>query len=590
MFDLERKIRFALLAALAIFVAGCGGGSSTTTFRYTTDWTNKDRAGAITGLSQKISLLSLSGTTLATQVINQDVPGKQSISIPSIPSGTVHVLVQLNSASNFTGAITGTVEEEINLTGGSTVQTSVGDEIASIRVTPSPKTVIVEQTAQFYAHAENTTGIATFSRAGDYQWSVLGGIGNVGTSGLVTTAAAGSGTVRATHTPTDFLGSASLFVQANSKARSKWTLLVYMNAANDLDQFSTPNMNQMEQAAGNPDVRIVVQWKQVQNSVFSPNPSFVGTRRYLVRPGTTNAIESQLVQDMGTNIDMGNAQTLSDFINWGKTNYPADRYMLVIWNHGNGWRRSRVPEYPTRGVSYDDDTGNSIGTSQLPQALASGNFDIVAWDASLMQMMEVAYEIKAQAKYVIGSEESPPGAGYPYDTIFGNFRDHPDDTTASLSKAFVDDTLAVPGYVNQKITQSVVDTSKLDILATAIDNLGLALIANAPSLTTIAPAVRANTQSYKDDGFRFYRDIVDLCTNLEASSPPQAVITASAATRTALAGAIVWEGHNANSPRSHGLSIDFSPSASFVGTVADDYAQLSIATTTSWDNWLKIAP
>jgi len=206
-----------------------------------------------------------------------------------------------------------------------------------------------------------------------------------------------------------------------------------------------------------------------------------------------------------------------------------------------------------------------------------------------MQMMEVAYEIKDHCKYVIGSEESPPGEGLPYNTIFNNFRDNPDATTLTLSKFFVDGMLGVPAYATRKITQSVIDTTKLVPLATAISTLGTALNNNLGTLAAVVPTVRTAVQKYSPNGSRIYADLFDLCLKLESNTANATIISATAGVKTALTSAVVWEGHNAQSSGSHGLSIDFSVGTSF-SLVASDYANLQFAKDSTWDDWLAIAP
>src|SRR5476649_1145928 len=117
--------------------------------------------------------------------------------------------------------------------------------------------------------------------------------------------------------------------------RTTWTVLVYLNAANDLDAFSPLNISQMEQAAINPQVRFIVQWKQ--STKLNSTATFNGTRRYLIEPNAAGTGVNKLIQDMGTGVDMGVPQTLNQFIKWGQTYYPSDHTVVVLWDHGNGW-------------------------------------------------------------------------------------------------------------------------------------------------------------------------------------------------------------------------------------------------------------
>lgn len=239
---------------------------------------------------------------------------------------------------------------------------------------------------------------------------------------------------------------------------------------------------------------------------------------------------------------------------------------------------------------FYDEAGTSINTWQIDQAFGSNTFDLVAWDCSLMQMMEVDYELRNHAAYVAGSEESPPAEGYPYDAVFSGFRNNPDATTAALSKGFVDGMVDDPDYTGRKITQSVVDTSKLLALATALNDMATQLNANKGTIAAAIQNARNNAQSYSPTTTRVYRDITDLCLNIEADGTvPAGVKTSCANVRTALTNSMVWEGHNNNSPGSHGLSIDFSSGSTFAA-LASDYSLMKFAQDTQWDEFLQVAP
>ena len=80
-----------------------------------------------------------------------------------------------------------------------------------------------------------------------------------------------------------------------------------------------------------------------------------------------------------------------------------------------------------------------------------------------------------------------------------------------------------------------------------------------------------------------------LFTKLNEGEADKADPSAAQNVRTAIGAAIVYEGHNANSPGSHGISIDFSSSTEFSG-LAGDYQQLRFGQETQWDEWLTIAP
>lgn len=574
----------ALCASLLTGCGGGGGGSSIINLVVSSDWSQLDRG--ITGKSMKWSLYDSAETLQRAIALSDNGSLTQQALISNLAKGQYHLKVELYEDPDLGGSVVGVLDEAITLNSSRTYTAVANTDPDSIKVTPQNVTLKTGQSRRFYAAGYNAQKKATFISPGSFAWSTTGGVATVGSDGLLLGTSAGNGTVVASATGLE--GSTSIKVEENQITQSKWTVLVYMNAANDLYTFSETNVNQMETVAGNPDVRFVVQWKQSTDRYSGS--TFNGTRRYLVRPDNTSNIVSDLVQDMGTNVDMGSKTTLHDFIEWGKTNYPADRYVLIIWNHGNGWKRGIDQNYPTRGVSYDDETGNSIQTWELAQALGSNHFDIIAWDASLMQMIEVADEIRDQADYVVGSEESPPGEGYPYDLVFQGFRDNPDATTLSLSKGFVDGMLAgYAGSPTKKITQSVLDTSEISNLNAKISALAQVLIDNKSALELLIAQVRTNAKSFSPLSNRVYRDLWDVCDRLQTGSSIAEVQSACADVKAAIELAVKWEGHNTTSNGSHGVSIDFSSATTFSG-FSDDYVQLRFSNETLWDEWLTVAP
>lgn len=576
-----------LFLVVCLLLSSCGGSGGIVGIVYTTDWSHRLTAGQITGLSQKVNILDSAGLPVTTTILQNTAAPIESTTF-NLADGTYLLQIQLFSSANAAGTQTGILEVPVTITNGhgAEIKSSVGDAIDAIGVTPDQASVQVGRGKQFRAFGLNTLGVKTFIAPNATTWSVLGGIGTVTDDGNFTATAIGTGSVRAAYT-NGRNGSAAVTGTPPIATQSKWTVLVYMNGANDLQQYSVLNMNQMEKVASNPDVRFVVQWKQYP-ALFTGG-TFNGTRRYLAASDFSNNIASTLLQDMGTTVDMGSTQTLHDFITWGKANFPADHYCLIIWNHGNGWRRGLGNLDLSRAVSYDDEKGTSIQIWDLNQALGSEHFDIVSWDASLMQMLEVAYEIKDNCDFIAGSEESPPAEGLPYDLVFAPFRDNPDETPKNLSKSFVDGMLAVTAYQTKKITQSVIDTSKLPALATAVSDLGVELKNNSVSLTTAIQTARTSAQSYSPSVNRFYRDLKDVCSYINSNTSIPSVQTAIANVNTAVSNAVVWEGHNANSPNSTGISIDFSSGSVFASS-ASDYQLMKLAQATQWDEYLLVAP
>jgi hypothetical protein len=190
----------------------------------------------------------------------------------------------------------------------------------------------------------------------------------------------------------------------------QWTLLIYLNADNNLETDGVDDVNEMEQVGSTEEVAIVVLMDRIRGTYPDDvsNGNWTDTRRFVVQKDDDTERMTSSEPASGAEIlgefDMGDPGTLKEFIEWGLANYPAEHYLLDIWNHGAGWRsRTQVAE-ATRGVSFDDTDGTSIETVELPFALnVNPLIDVTAFDSSLMQMMEVAYEIRNRTDLVVGS-------------------------------------------------------------------------------------------------------------------------------------------------------------------------------------------
>ncbi len=105
--------------------------------------------------------------------------------------------------------------------------------------------------------------------------------------------------------------------------------------------------------------------------------------------------------DLGTK-DMSDKRTLKDFLQYVKDNYDADHYMLVLDDHGGGWRGCCVDEV--------NGAGSLMSVQDVRAAMEEAGLrpDIVVFHACLMGMLEVSYELKDVTQYVVASEFSMP--------------------------------------------------------------------------------------------------------------------------------------------------------------------------------------
>lgn len=210
---------------------------------------------------------------------------------------------------------------------------------------------------------------------------------------------------------------------ATAAAQAKWTFMVYVDADNNLDPAGLDDINEMEVAGSTPDVNIIAlldRWdeKNVTGSWIY----------YIIHDENLTAIASPIVADLGE-VNMGDPATLRSFVEFAFKNYPAERYALVLWDHGHGWP----------GVCDDWTDKDRLTLDEISEALSGYKLNLIGFDACLMSMIEVAYSLQNVANVMVASEEWEPWDGWPYDLILTSLIENPDWTEVELSTQIVDD-------------------------------------------------------------------------------------------------------------------------------------------------------
>lgn len=236
--------------------------------------------------------------------------------------------------------------------------------------------------------------------------------------------------------------------------KDKVTIMVYMCGA-DLESRSgmaTRDLQEMLNAKTGKNINLIIytggatRW---QNNAVSAQVNQV----YQIKDGQL----SRLVENAGTT-PMTDPNTLSSFIQFGKENFEADRYELILWDHGQG---------SLTGYGYDEKYPNAgaMNLSEINAALRDGGvtFDFVGFDTCLMATVETANVVAKYADYMIASEETEPGLGWYYTDWLTKFSKNTSMPTVEIGQNIVDDFVEtcqkqVPG---QSATLSVVDLAEL---------------------------------------------------------------------------------------------------------------------------------
>jgi len=414
-------------------------------------------------------------------------------------------------------------------------------------------------------------------------------------------------------------------------SKAKWTILVYIAAHNNLDESGQRSLNQIIKVGSTPEVKLTV--------LFDGKYS---TARYIIGESQKTTICETL-----ENYDSGDPDKLLETVQWAFKKFPAEKYGLILWSHGSGWRpeeietiakqargdlfvdakesakRSEAPgsmslfrstlkkilllnESTDRAICFDDGTGHSLDTLELErvahdiQNIIGQKLDVLGMDACLMATTEIAYQLSHAVRYLIASEELVPETSWPYDTIFENLRAEPDFSAHDLAFSIVKDYVE---YYNTNlpkagdVTKVAIDLSKINNVTNAVDNLAKALISDIETQSEIL--WNAQLESYQKESrkkkrssnkFRYHLwDIGSLAKNISATSSNTLVVASANALISALnpqKQTILIEEHQGNwFEYISGLSIYLVPPNK--QRVTPYYANLALAKDTKWYDMLK---
>lgn len=291
-----------------------------------------------------------------------------------------------------------------------------------------------------------------------------------------------------------------------------WTFMVYIGGDNNLSEAAEQDIEEMRSATFGSNVNVVVLAELSNQYSFNP-PTYLNdynTHLLKVSGGTVTDVGGSL-----NNLNMGDPATLECFIETVTTNYPANHYALIIWDHGDGWRNTRWPMEVKRGAVEDQTSGSFMTLVQLAQGVRSSGvkMDLIDFDACLMAMYEVAYEFIGLTDYMVFSEETEPGNGNPYTPILNALGANPAMSPAILCQTIVTEFKNSYQGGRESITKSAVDMSKIDALHTSVKDLAAELrgivSTNWPQLNNIINS----TQSYN---VKPNKDLVNFLNNLSA--------------------------------------------------------------------------
>jgi len=279
--------------------------------------------------------------------------------------------------------------------------------------------------------------------------------------------------------------------KAKAAGQAKWTFMVYMAGDNNLDGAALRDIAEMARAGSTKDVNVLVQLDRIEDNL---------TRRFRITQG--GGFKKNCIESFGE-VNTGDPQVLYDFVKWAADNYPADRYALILWNHGSGWweeAKSRATgptgrkprrhlfrhSFPQehRSICYDDTSGGDAldnrelkGVLSQACALLGRKIDLLGMDACLMNMVEVAYQLRDSVNVIVGSEIEEPFDGWPYTVILARLTAKPGQDAVALARWIVKSYLLSYQGKDETLTQSALDVGRIGEMTTKVDAISEALLA-----------------------------------------------------------------------------------------------------------------
>jgi len=412
-----------------------------------------------------------------------------------------------------------------------------------------------------------------------------------------------------------FLCATSILLLYPAQCHAKWTVMVYMAADNNLDDIRgnpfLKDINEMEIGIDTTAVQLIVLgdrcsygdklgeentyiYNITNDTVTTITYPYSGDYAYTGIASSTKSVSNLLPSTTTNELNMGDPANLVVFSTWAAKKYQADNYMLILWDHGSGWLPT-MASHLKKSIAFDNTSNDFLTMDEMSSALESitsaigRKIDIIGFDACLMAQIEVAYQIKDYANYMIASEEKEPDSGWPYDKILSQFTGNGNISPIDLSKNIVN--------VTDVYTISAIDLNKISNIKNSVINFadGLISIRKMPTIYNELNTSVLQTVDYFGMGNNdIYGgvDLYDLTYKIENSTAIgyMGLKTAAASVERAVNDCVIANSTGSNHSNSHGISINFPKSYEswFEKNNPDDYySQLKFAKETNWNYFLN---
>ncbi|MFX0095412.1 MAG: clostripain-related cysteine peptidase, partial [Candidatus Hodarchaeota archaeon] len=282
-----------------------------------------------------------------------------------------------------------------------------------------------------------------------------------------------------------------------------WTYMLYLDADNDLERDALWDFEELEQAGGtNEDINVIVLFDRIPG-YESSHGDWTGSRIYQVTADVSPiTIDSVLLEDLGE-VNMGNPETLSNFLEYCFQHFPAENYCLDLWDHGWGVYGLCPDETSIFGETTE---GESLAlTINAVQSVItnvtttySTNLDVISMDACEMNTLEVAWELRDSCDYFIASEGTVNWEAYNYSAIIQKLHENPALSPQALCEFMVEDYQNYYTTTRSPSSLSVIDQGKIKEILPVMNNFVKEMISalSTPNYWFLFALARRYTQEF----------------------------------------------------------------------------------------------
>jgi hypothetical protein len=401
-----------------------------------------------------------------------------------------------------------------------------------------------------------------------------------------------------------------------------------------LEQDIYVDLNEAERIGSSERVHIVSQVDRFRAG-YQGDGNWASTRRfYVTQDDDLQRLRSPQVADLGE-VNMADGHTLVDFVSWAIETFPADKYVLIMSDHGLGWPGGWSDPEPggagDRSIPLSSVLGDQLYLMELDQALAQiraqtglEKFELIGMDACLMGHLEVFSVLAPHAHYAVASQETEPALGWAYTGFLATLVANPDINGADLGQLIVDSYIyedqrivdeqaraemlrqssPMGGFfgggisaeqlarqMDQNITLSAIDLAALPALMDSVNELSFSLQQANQSLVARARSyAQSFTSVFGSNIPPSYIDLGHFAQLLQRETGRRNVVQAADGVLAALNRAVIAEKHGPKKPGASGVSIYFPHSQLYQSPVtgAESYTAVArrFADESLWDDFL----